>query len=94
MWVLDHLEDLDADFLALYRIDDFGEMFAPRFFSLALRTVAFSGVMAARVAAEKDDASPSSNYGGGEVREVAADQKAFETDPALSGLVSWGSSGG
>lgn len=91
MWVLDHLEDLDADFLALYRIDGYGEMPASRFFSLALRAIAYSGVMAARMAAEDDQNSPASSRGR-EVREVPATPAAAGSDPAFAGLISWGSS--
>ncbi len=38
-----------------YRIDDFDEIDGPRFFRLATRVAAYSGVMAARVAKEQQD---------------------------------------
>lgn len=54
MWVLDHLDDLDADFLAIYHIDlERDEISARRYFALAHRLTAYSGVMAARIEAER-----------------------------------------
>jgi hypothetical protein len=94
MWVLDHLEDLDADFLALYGIDGFESMTAPRFFGRALRTFAFSGVMAARYAAMKRDEDPvPSRVESREAKQVESTREAFSADPALGGLVSWGTNG-
>lgn len=48
-WVVDHLADLEADFLAIYHLDlnDDG-LTGPRMFSLARRVFAYPGVMAAR----------------------------------------------
>lgn len=55
MWVLDYLDDLDADFLAFYGIDlNEAELSGPRFFALANRLTAYSGVMSARVEAERE----------------------------------------
>ncbi|MFE3031584.1 hypothetical protein ACFXKY_08035 [Streptomyces canus] len=49
LWVLDHLDDLDADFLAIYRIDlEQDEISARRYFALAHRLPAYQGVMSAR----------------------------------------------
>lgn len=60
MWVLDHLDDLDADFLAIYHIDLYGqEISARRYFALAQRLTAYTGVLAARVEAERDESRPS-----------------------------------
>lgn len=66
LWVLDYLDDLDADFRVFYNFPpdggigiadgNFGTFSALRFFRLAERVFAYSGVMAARVAKEKDDA--------------------------------------
>ncbi len=59
IWVLDHLDDLDADFLAIYRIDlEHDEIPARRFFALAHRLTAYSGVMAARIEAEREERQP------------------------------------
>jgi hypothetical protein len=57
MWVLDHLDDLDADFLAIYRIDleQDDAISARRYFALAHRLTAYQGVMAARVDEERDE---------------------------------------
>jgi hypothetical protein len=59
MWVLDHLDDLDADFLAIYGIDlDRSEISARRYFALAHRLTAYTGVMAARAEAEREEPRP------------------------------------
>lgn len=55
MWTLEYLDDLDADFLAWYGIDlEHDEISAPRFFALATRLFAYSGVMAARAENERE----------------------------------------
>ncbi|MEU1272977.1 hypothetical protein [Streptomyces sp. NPDC005799] len=62
MWVLDHEDDIDADFLAIYRIDlEQVDLSARRYFALAYRLTAYQGVMAARQeeASEKRPAAPS-----------------------------------
>jgi hypothetical protein len=80
VWVLDHLADLDADFLAIYRIDlEEDDISGPRFFSLAHRLPAYSGVMAARIEAERDQqddrpaptAAPRQTADSGETKEVS-----------------------
>lgn len=64
MWILDYLDDLDADFRTFYRFPadgsapgiaegEFGNLSSPRFFRLAERTPALNGVMTARLTAEK-----------------------------------------
>lgn len=59
MWVLDHEDDLDADFLAIYRIDlEQVDISARRYFALAHRLTAYQGVMAARVEAEREEQRP------------------------------------
>lgn len=83
MWVLDHLDDLDADFRVFYRIDDIESLTGPRFLALALRVFAYQGVMAA-LAAEQDNPRT-------EVRQVESTREAISADPALAELVSWGS---
>jgi hypothetical protein len=88
-WVLDHLDDIDADFLAIYHIDlREQEVPAPRYFALAHRLTAYQGVMAAR-ADEARESSPSTDRttptrtsstaeptrrGGGETAEVSLTQ--------------------
>ena len=60
LWVLDHLDDLDADFLAIYGIDlEQADVSARRYFALAHRLTAYQGVMAARVEEEREQ-QPSS----------------------------------
>lgn len=50
---------MDADFLAHYGIDlEEDEVSGPRFFNLAQRTFAFSGVMAARAEAQSEEGEP------------------------------------
>jgi hypothetical protein len=85
MWVLDHMDDLDADFRVFYRIDDIEDLSGPRFLALALRVFAYQGVMAARVA-DQQETTPH----GTEVRQVESTREAISADPALSDLVSWG----
>lgn len=75
VWVLDHLDDLDADFLRFYRIDITQDdtVDPPRFFKLAYRLPAYQGVMAARVEAQREEAktrSPSKALRDGTAKEV------------------------
>ena len=59
LWVFDHQDDLDADFLAIYGIDlDRDEITARRYFALAHRLTAYTGVMAARAEAEREEQEP------------------------------------
>lgn len=56
-WILDHADDLDADFLAIYGINlEEQEIGGPRYFALAHRLTAYQGVMAARAEAEREPA--------------------------------------
>ncbi|WP_406444567.1 hypothetical protein OHB14_36770 [Streptomyces sp. NBC_01613] len=62
LWVLDHLEDLDADFLAIYGIDlEHVEISARRYFALAFRLTAYMGVMAARTEEAQEQRRPASS---------------------------------
>jgi hypothetical protein len=59
LWVLNHQEDLDADFLAIYGIDLLEqEISARRYFALAYRLTAYQGVMAARAEEEREQRDP------------------------------------
>lgn len=58
LWVTEHLRDLEADFLVFYRIADLTQIPSAQFFALALRTPAYSGVMAARMAQERSKGTP------------------------------------
>lgn len=61
-WTLDHQDDIDADFLAIYGIDLLEqEVSGPRYFALAHRLTAYQGVMTARVEEERDDRPTSTN---------------------------------
>lgn len=66
IWVLAYERDLDADFLAIYRIDlEEDDVTARRYFTLAHRLPAYSGVLAARAEAQSEDSgsTPSSSSG-------------------------------
>lgn len=84
MWVLDHVDDLDADFLAIYHLDlDRDDITAARYFALAHRLTAYTGVMAARAEAAQEtprttsttptrtSTTPAPAKGDGEVNEVS-----------------------
>ncbi|MFF4346813.1 hypothetical protein [Streptomyces sp. NPDC001530] len=100
MWVLDHEDDLDADFLAIYGIDlREQEVDGPRYFALAHRLTAYQGVMAARVDQEQDRTSSTTTrtsrtqpaqQGGSETKEVSL--TAFRV--MFPGIVSGGAGGG
>lgn len=61
LWVLDHQEDIDADFLAIYGLDlEHVEISARRYFALAYRLTAYMGVMAAVTEKERDQRQPTS----------------------------------
>lgn len=99
MWVLGHEADLDADFLAIYRIDlEQVEISGPRYFALAHRLTAYHGVMAARAETERDQtqshntstttrthSSPPPTTGGGENREVSLTAFRFMFPGMVSG---------
>lgn len=97
MWVLDHENDIDADFLAIYHIDlEQVEVSGPRYFHLAHRLTAYTGVMAARAEQERESSpsstptrtssTPATARGDGETREVSL--TAFRMQ--FPGLVSMG----
>jgi hypothetical protein len=98
-WVLDHEADLDADFLAIYRIDlEQDEITGPRYFALAHRLPAYSGVMASRMEAQRDQqdqgatrstSAPQQAASSGGVKEVSL--TAFRVQ--FPGLVSMGGGG-
>lgn len=84
--MVDHLDDLHADFLSIWGIDldTDTSLSGPRFFSLARRTFAYSGVMAARVAAEERDEQPQVTEQGAQHRPapVQSGERAQEVDLA------------
>lgn len=89
VWVVHHLDDLEADFRAFYRLTpaDIVKLTGPHFLALAQRTTAYSGVMAARVAAEQDQQGGSTS---GADREVTSTPLALQNDPALSDVFDYG----
>lgn len=50
MWTLDYEDDIASDLSAFHRVDDPMQIDGARFFVLAVRLAAYSGVLAARVA--------------------------------------------
>lgn len=84
-----HLDDLEADFRAFYRLTpaDIAELTGPHFLALAVRTMAYPGVMAARAAAEQDETPR-----GGSTADRAVDSTplALQNDPALSDVFDYG----
>lgn len=56
-WVLQHQEDLDADFLRYYG-RDWDSLTGPRYFSLAQRVSAYGGIMTAVVTAANQPEEP------------------------------------
>jgi ribonuclease BN (tRNA processing enzyme) len=58
MWVVDHLADIESDFSVFHRVDDPLALAGPEFFRKAYRLGAYSGVMAVRIAAQKDRSRP------------------------------------
>lgn len=102
-WMPDYLADLEADFRVWYGVTDMLDMPGPEFFRLAMRTVAYSGVMAARaqglIDAQDAAQAPTSGGGGSLVREpagpaygareVAPDRTSIEASNVLGGLIDW-----
>lgn len=73
IWVLDHLQDLDADFIRFYKIYDFYELTFIRFFDLAYRVSAYEGVMTLRQKEAQEEANkhnPSKGLRDGTAKEV------------------------
>lgn len=60
--MLDHLDDLWADILAIWGVDihraSTSELTGPEFFAMAMRTFAFEGVMQARLEQERQEGPP------------------------------------
>lgn len=52
---MDYLDDLEADFLAIYKVEDMMGLPSARFFRLAERLTAFQGVLQARALQEEQD---------------------------------------
>jgi hypothetical protein len=76
MWTVNHLADIESDFSVFHRVDDPLALAGPEFFRKAVRLAAYTGVMAARVAAQHERSQPLAATGrgaGSEVRTVSLD---------------------
>lgn len=62
-WVVEYRADVEADFLAVYRIDDPMQMSGPRFFRLAWRLPHYQGAIRARAQEEMDDEAHAAQQG-------------------------------
>lgn len=84
-WIITHLDDLEADFRTFYRLTpaDVARMSGPHFVALAVRLTAYSGVMAARAAAEEQKTESRSGY-------VESSAASIQSNPALSDLIDYG----
>lgn len=70
-WIVDHYDDVDADFLAIYRIDlDTTVVGAKRFMALASRLPAYEGALA--LTAAQQSAQPDSSPDGAQEVPVEA----------------------
>lgn len=76
MWTVNHLADIESDFSVFHRVDDPLSLSGPRFFRMAHRLPAYSGVLAARVAnaQRRSGASTPGARGGETPREVSLNQ--------------------
>ena len=55
MWTIDYEADIASDLSAFHRVDDPMQIDGPRYFSLAIRLAAYSGVLAARAEKMRQD---------------------------------------
>jgi len=96
-YVVDHLADLESDFSAVHGVSDMYALPGPRFLRMAVRLVAYPGVMQARAqglidAAELADATgqvyqPAPRVNAQGEREVEATREALTAHPTFSGLI-------
>lgn len=91
IWVLDHKRDLEADFRAFFHLDhrSMYRLDGPQFLSLATRTMAFSGVMAARVAKIQESKQRRGPAGNGERREHEGTTAVLTGHPVISKYVEY-----
>lgn len=91
--MLDHLDDLASDFSVFHRIDDITTLDGPTFCRMAYRLTAYTGVMAARVAAAQQEAEPRSAPppAASAACEINPGTRAtLMADPAFAGIFSFG----
>lgn len=96
-WMLDYLDDIASDMSVFHRIDDVTALDGPRFFRLAWRLSAYTGVMQARVvaASEADRDRPAASgadlYVGAHREEINPGTKAsLMAEGAFQGIFSFG----
>jgi hypothetical protein len=78
-WILDHRDDLDADFLAIYGIDlEEREIDGRRYVQFAQRLAAFDGVIAARIAQTEAEERPAAAARPGQAPAGPADTEHVE----------------
>ena len=96
--MIDHLDDLDADFRRFYRIDGIGEqqfagLSGPRFLALAWRVAAYGGVLTALLQQQQEQGRTRPGvhvppkWRGSDVEEVEATPTNLRTNPALAGVI-------
>lgn len=85
--MLYHLNDLEADFRAFYRVTpvEILQMSGPQFLALAYRVSAFSGAMAARITVQEQKSGSTNG-----VKTVESTPSALQNDPALADLIDYG----
>lgn len=95
-WILAHLDDVASDMSVFHRVDDITELDGPTFFRLVWRLPAYSGVVRALVAEQREDparpmpyTSATSSTGGR--RWNPGTKTTLQADPDVSGLFSFGS---
>lgn len=90
MWVLDNLDDLDADFRVYYRIDgigdeDFGDLTGPRFFALASRLPLYGGAVTAMARRQFE----ALDLEGAVDTPPASSAVELQTNPVLAGVIDY-----
>lgn len=84
LWILDHLADLDADFRVFYRMswkEAVAALTGPELMALAWRVSVYQGVMAARIAVDRQPAASGA-------REVDSSRAALQAN--LGDLIEFG----
>jgi hypothetical protein len=75
MWILDHIEDLQADFRVFFGIKNIENMEGPSFIALAPRVSAYQGVMRVHVENEQYEEEQKKERGGGVVTRTLQNPK-------------------
>lgn len=90
-FVVDHLPDLESDFSAVHGIRDMWTLPGPLWLRLAVRMVAYTGVMQARAQGliDQQAASPEPVPVEGSSGPVPGDRESIESSDVLAGLIDW-----